>query len=221
MFGGIAGNYDLMNSIMTGGLHHRWRRLAVEAACVGWGDRALDVCCGTGDLAFALYDQIGPGGIVNGIDFSRRMLEVARKKAASCGKQVKFEWGDATEINHEDGRFDAVTVGFGVRNISDLESVFAEMTRVTRPGGRVVCLEITRPLTQPFKGFYSLWFDRLVPALGQVVSRHESAYTYLPASVRRFPLAPELVHIMQDAGLREVNYRLLAGGIIAIHRGVA
>jgi demethylmenaquinone methyltransferase/2-methoxy-6-polyprenyl-1,4-benzoquinol methylase len=221
MFGGIAGRYDLMNSVMTGGMHHRWRRLAVDAACVGPGDSALDVCCGTGDLAFALYDRIGPAGKVVGVDFSRRMLAVAGDKAGANGKVVEFAWGDATELEYADDCFDAVTVGFGVRNISDTGRVFAEMARVTRPGGRVVCLEITRPSAQPFKGFYGVWFDRLVPALGRVISRHDSAYTYLPASVRRFPPAAELARVMEDAGLVQVDYRLLAGGIIAIHRGVA
>lgn len=221
MFGGIAARYDLMNSVMTGGMHHRWRRLAVDAACVGPGDSALDVCCGTGDLAFSLYDRIGPGGTVAATDFSRRMLKVAKDKAKENGKTVDFEWGDATAIDFADGSFDAVTVGFGVRNISDIEGVFAEMSRVTRPGGRVVCLEITRPVAQPFRSFYGIWFDRLVPALGQAISRHDSAYSYLPASVRRFPPARELALVMENAGLRQVDYRLLAGGIIAIHRGIA
>ncbi len=221
MFGGIARRYDLMNTIMTGGLHHRWRRLAVAAAAPAPGDRALDVCSGTGDLAFALEGKVGPSGAVVGVDFSRRMLAVAKQKAHRRGSGVEFQWGDATDLDFEDDSFDVVTVGFGVRNIPRLQRAFAEMARVTRPGGRVVCLEITRPERQPFRGFYGIWFDRLVPAVGRAVSRHGSAYAYLPQSVRRFPPAPELARVMEDAGLADVHYRLLAGGIIAIHRGLA
>lgn len=221
MFGGIARRYDLMNSLMTGGMHHRWRRIAVDATSAGSDDDVLDVCCGTGDFAFALKDRVGPLGTVTAIDFSRRMLGVARDKGERLGKPVEFHWGDATELEFDDDLFDAVTVGFGVRNIPDLERAFSEMARVTRPGGKVVCLEITQPSRQPFLGFYSIWFDRLVPALGRLVSRDRSAYSYLPASVRRFPPAAELAGIMEGSGLRDVDYRLLAGSIIAIHRGTA
>lgn len=220
MFGSIAGRYDLMNTIMTGGMHYRWRRLGVSAAGLKEGGRALDVCCGTGDFAFALMDSVGPLGSVTGIDFSRRMLEVARGKARRNGKPVDFRWGDATRIEFEDGSFDAATVGFGVRNIEDIPGVFREMARVVKPGGVVVCLEITQPSRQPFKSFYGLWFDRMVPAIGRVFYRDGSAYSYLPMSVRRFPPAPELAIIMKEAGLVDVSYRLLAGSIIAIHTGM-
>jgi len=219
MFGGIARQYDLMNTVMTAGMHHRWRRLGVEAAAVSPGDACLDVCCGTGDFAFALYDVCGPLGSVTGIDFSRRMLEVARRKARSANRPVDFRWGDATNIEFDDNRFNCATVGFGVRNIEDIHGVFSEMARVVRPGGRVVCLEITQPSREPFKRFYGVWFDRLVPTLGRLVSRHNQAYAYLPSSVRRFPPAPRLKEIMEEAGLRDVNYRLLAGSIIALHWG--
>ncbi len=219
MFGGIARRYDLMNTIMTAGMHHRWRRQGVGLAALRPGGSALDVCCGTGDFAFALFDAVGLSGSVVGIDFSRRMLDVAREKARGNGKPVDFRWGDATRIDFDDNIFDAATVGFGVRNIEDIHGVFAEMSRVVKPGGRVVCLEITQPTREPFKRFYGVWFDRLVPAMGRLVARHDSAYTYLPSSVRRFPPAPELRSIMEQAGLRNVNYRLLAGSIIALHWG--
>ena len=219
MFGGIARRYDMMNTIMTAGMHHRWRRLGVRLAAAGEGGAALDVCCGTGDFAFELFDSVGPLGSVTGVDFSRRMLEVARHKARRRGKPIDFRWGDATDLEFDDGRFDCATVGFGVRNIEDIEGVFSEMSRVVRPGGRVVCLEITQPSLKPFKQFYGIWFDRVVPALGKLVARHDSAYSYLPSSVRRFPPAPELAAIMERAGLRDVDYRLLAGSIIAIHWG--
>jgi demethylmenaquinone methyltransferase/2-methoxy-6-polyprenyl-1,4-benzoquinol methylase len=219
MFGGIAGRYDLMNTIMTAGMHHRWRRQGVELAAPPPGGSALDVCCGTGDFAFALFDLVGPRGVVTGIDFSRRMLEEANEKARRQGKPVDFRWGDATRIEFDDNRFDCATVGFGVRNIEDVQGVFAEMARVVKPGGRVVCLEITQPSREPFKRFYGIWFDRLIPALGRLVARHNSAYTYLPSSVRRFPPTPQLKDIMEQAGLTDVDYRLLAGSIIALHWG--
>lgn len=219
MFGGIARRYDLMNSIMTAGLHHRWRRLGVEAAIAAPGGSALDVCCGTGDFAFGLYDAVGPLGSVTAVDFSRRMLEVAGNKARQNGRPVDFRWGDATNLDFDDNSFDAATIGFGARNISDIGGVFSEMARVVKPGGRVVCLDITQPVKTPFKQFYGIWFDRLVPALGRVVSRDGSAYSYLPSSVRRFPAAPVLAGIMEEAGLKDVSWRLLAGSIIALHRG--
>lgn len=219
MFGSIARRYDLMNSLMTGGMHHRWRRLGVDAASVGPGDDVLDICCGTGDFAFALKDRVGPMGSVTAIDFSRRMLEVAREKERRLGKPVDFRWGDATDSEFGEDSFDAVTVGFGVRNIPDLHGVFSEMVRVTRKGGSVVCLEITQPSRQPFSSFFSVWFDRLVPAVGRLVSRDDSAYAYLPASVRRFPPADELARVMESCGLEDVDYRLLGGSIIALHWG--
>lgn len=219
MFGAIARRYDLMNSLMTAGMHHRWRRLGVAAAAVRPGDRTLDVCSGTGDFAFAMLEAVGPLGSVTGIDFSRRMLAVARGKAGRSGRAVDFRWGDATGLEFDDDSFDACTVGFGVRNIPDLDRVFAEMTRVVRPGGRIVCLEITRPVKTPFRQFYSVWFDRLVPALGRTVSANGSAYSYLPDSVRRFPPAGELAAVMRGAGLKHVSYTLMAGSIIALHQG--
>lgn len=221
MFGGIARHYDLMNTIMTAGMHHRWRRLAVKAAGAGEQGTALDVCCGTGDLAFSLYDAVGPLGSVTAVDFSRRMLSVARQKAREKGRPVDFKWGDATRLDFEDDSFDAATVGFGVRNIADIDAVFSEMARVVRPGGRVVCLEITQPGSQPFKFFYRIWFERTVPMLGRMVAGQRSAYSYLPESVRHFPEAPALAGIMRTAGLKDVSYRLLAGGIIAMHWGTA
>ena len=221
MFGGIARRYDTMNTVMTAGMHHRWRRLGVGLADPGAGGAALDVCCGTGYFAFGLFEAVGPMGSVTGVDFSRRMLDVAREKAKRKGKPVDFRWGDATRLEFDDGRFDCATVGFGVRNIEDIEGVFSEMARVVKPGGRVVCLEITQPTLRPFKQFYSIWFDRMVPAVGRLVAPRNAAYTYLPSSVRRFPPAPRLVEIMQQAGLRDVNYRLLAGSIIALHWGTA
>jgi len=240
MFERIAGLYDLMNTAMTAGLHHRWRARAADLAGVGPGARVLDVATGTGDLALELARRVHPGGEVVGVDFAEAMLARARLKAAApgaAGVRPRFELGDALSLPFPADSFDAAGAGFGVRNFSDLRHGLAEMARVVRPGGRVVVLEITTPTRAPLSHFYALWFDRLVPALGRLAARVlvarerrasapradaiGDAYTYLPRSVRRFPDAEALAGEMGEAGLREVSYRLLAGGIVAIHVGTA
>jgi demethylmenaquinone methyltransferase/2-methoxy-6-polyprenyl-1,4-benzoquinol methylase len=216
MFDRIAGVYDLMNSAMTAGLHHQWRARAVDRAEVGPGSDALDVCCGTGDLAFELRRRIGPDGRVVGCDFSEPMLELARRKSGDEGLPVEFGWADALELPYGDRSFDAVTIGFGARNLADLERGLSEMRRVLRPGGRLVILEITRPQREPLASFYSMWFDRLVPVLGSLAGDSE-AYSYLPESVRSFPEPRDLAGMIDAAGFRDIRWLLLAGGIIAIH----
>jgi demethylmenaquinone methyltransferase / 2-methoxy-6-polyprenyl-1,4-benzoquinol methylase len=211
MFDRIAGVYDVMNSVMTAGLHHRWRERAVDLARVGPGSRALDVATGTGDLAIALAAR---GADVVGSDFSEGMLERARGKSGA----VRWEQANALALPYGDGEFDAATVGFGARNFSDLEQGLREMTRVVRPGGRVVVLEITTPTKPPLSTFFSLWFDRIVPLLGRVTGE-DQAYTYLPSSVKRFPGPRELATVMVEAGLTDVRWILTAGGIIALHSG--
>ena len=214
MFDRIAGVYDLMNSRMPAGLHHRWRRRAADLARVGPGNDVLDVASGTGDLAIELSTRVGAGGSVIGSDFSEQMLDRARVKAP----QLEWQQANALALPYEEGRFDAVTVGFGARNFSDLDAGLAEMVRVTRPGGRVVVLEITTPTRPPLSTFFRLWFDRLVPLIGRFAGDPE-AYSYLPSSVRRFPDARTLAMRLSEAGLKEVSYLLTAGGIIAIHSG--
>ncbi len=218
MFDRIAGVYDLMNTAMTAGLHHRWRERAADRAELAPGDLALDACCGTGDLAFELARRVGPGGTVIGSDFSERMLDLAREKADTRGSPVRFEWGDALDLSYDDASFDAVTVGFGIRNLADPEAGIGELARVLRPGGRLVILEITQPRRPPLSTFFGLWFDRLVPLLGGLAGDRD-AYTYLPESVKRFPPPEGLAAIMDRSGLRGIRYTLLAGGIIAIHSG--
>jgi demethylmenaquinone methyltransferase/2-methoxy-6-polyprenyl-1,4-benzoquinol methylase len=218
MFDRIAGLYDRMNTVMTAGLHHQWRRRAADLAALSPGDRALDVATGTGDLAFELAGRVAPGGEVVGSDFSERMLALARSKAASRPEMVRFESGNALSLPYGDGEFDAATVGFGARNFSDLAQGLREMVRVVRPGGRVVILEITTPRKPPLSTFFGLWFNRVVPALGRVAGDAQ-AYTYLPMSVRRFPGPEELAAAMSLAGLGSIRYVVTAGGIIALHVG--
>jgi demethylmenaquinone methyltransferase / 2-methoxy-6-polyprenyl-1,4-benzoquinol methylase len=232
MFDGIAGSYDRLNDLMTAGLHHRWRELAVLVARVGPGSSALDVCCGTGDLAFALRRVVGPEGRVVAVDVSEEMLDVARDKSGRNQLYVEFQRADVLALPFSDGSglaasrgsaaggFDACTVGFGIRNVDDIVGAFREMRRVCRPGGRVVCLEITQPDIPVFKQFYALWFRRAVPLLGRLAARDATAYTYLPASVLRFPRPDELKGLMEEAGLRNVRYEILAGGIIALHHAI-
>jgi demethylmenaquinone methyltransferase / 2-methoxy-6-polyprenyl-1,4-benzoquinol methylase len=218
MFDRIAGLYDRMNTVMTAGLHREWRRRAADLAALSPGDHALDVATGTGDLAFELAARVGPDGEVVGVDFAERMLEVARRKASALGASVRFETGNALALAYPDDHFAAATVGFGARNFSDLDRGLGEMTRVVRPGGRVVVLEITTPRRPPLSTFFELWFDRVVPLLGRVVD--SEAYSYLPSSVRRFPGPNELAAVMSRCGLSEIRYVLTAGGIIALHVGV-
>ena len=211
MFDRIAPVYDVMNRLMTAGLDRRWRSIAARAV-VRPGDSVLDACCGTGDLALACRDA---GGRVTGLDFSPRMLERARLKAAD------IEWlqGDVLALPFADGTFQAATVGFGIRNVADLPAGLRELRRVLDGEGRLAILEITQP-QGPLAPFYRLWFDRVVPLLGRVLPGG-SAYTYLPASVRRFPGPEALATELRAAGFDDVAYRLFAGGIVALHTGRA
>jgi demethylmenaquinone methyltransferase/2-methoxy-6-polyprenyl-1,4-benzoquinol methylase len=212
MFDRIAPVYDAMNRVMTVGLDQRWRAETVRET-VQPGDRVLDACCGTGDLAVAAR-AAGAASVV-GLDFSEAMLERARRKAPD----LAFIQGDALALPFQDASFDVAVVGFGIRNVSDLEQGVRELRRVLRPDGRLGILEITTPrgILAPF---YRVWFDRIVPLLGRVLPGGE-AYTYLPASVRRFPPPEELASLLAANGLSSVRYRTFAGGIVALHVGEA
>lgn len=216
MFDRIAPRYDLMNQVMSMGLHHRWRERAAQAADVAAGDRVLDCCTGTGDLAFALARRVTETGEVVGIDFAALMLERAREKAPEH-LNVEFAWADATDLPFPADDFDAATVAFGIRNIPDRPAALAEMARVVRPGGRIVILEITSPTR--LKGALDAWFQRVVPTLGRLVGKDASAYAYLPASTLRFPQPRDFAAEIDAAGITDVRWQSFLGGLIAMHYG--
>lgn len=221
MFDRVAARYDLLNSLMSAGLHHRWRERAADIAAPDPGDAVLDVCCGTGDLTFELASRVAPGGHVVGCDFSEPMLDLARDKAEARGAgSVRFEWADALNLPYDADRFDIATVGFGVRNFADRERGLRELNRVLRPGGKLVVLEFTKPRRPPFSTFYSLWFDRLAPVLGRL-SDDPEAYAYLTESLNTFPAPHGFAEKMDAAGLSQIRYTVLAGGIVTIHSGIA
>jgi demethylmenaquinone methyltransferase/2-methoxy-6-polyprenyl-1,4-benzoquinol methylase len=212
MFDRIAPVYDAMNRVMTAGLDQRWRAATVHET-VRPGDRVLDACCGTGDLAIAARDA-GAASVV-GLDFSAAMLERARRKAP----ELVFIQGDVLALPFADASFDSAVVGFGIRNVADLQTGLCELRRILRPGGRLGILEITTP-RGVLAPFYRGWFDRIVPLLGRVLPGGD-AYTYLPASVRRFPPPEELAALLAANGFARVRYKLFAGGIVALHVGDA
>ena len=212
MFDRIAPVYDVMNRLMTAGLDQRWRAATVRET-VQPGDRVLDACCGTGDLAVAA--QAAGASSVVGLDFSAAMLDRARRKAP----ELTFIEGDVLALPFKDASFDAAVVGFGIRNVADLEAGVRELRRVLQPGGRLGILEITTP-RGVLAPFYRLWFDRVVPLLGRVLPGGE-AYTYLPASVHRFPPPEELAALLAANGFARVRHCRFAGGIVALHVGDA
>ena len=217
MFDRIASRYELLNTLMTAGLHRIWNNKAVEATGLREGGRALDLACGTGSLTRDLAKKTGLTGYVLGVDFSREMLRAAQARPAP---NVEYRLGDATNLTDvSDSLFDAATIAYGARNIPDLDALFSEMARVVRPGGRVVCLEIARPKGRLSATFYRLWFDRVVPRLGALVSGDAWAYSYLPESVKEFVAPGELAEIMERNGLQNVTWRRLSGGIITLHAG--
>ena len=217
MFDRIAGRYELLNSIMTAGMHRIWNRKVVKAADLRRNGWALDLACGTGSLTRDLAKKVGPGGHVLGIDFSSKMLTAAESRPQH---NIEYRLGDATGLRTVPTQsYDAATIAYGARNIPNLDALFSEMNRVVVPGGTVVCLEIARPANKTFAAFYGLWFDKIVPWLGAKVSGDAWAYSYLPQSVKEFVAPDELADIMRRNGLQNVTWQRLAGGIITLHRG--
>jgi demethylmenaquinone methyltransferase/2-methoxy-6-polyprenyl-1,4-benzoquinol methylase len=216
MFDRIAGRYDFLNTVMTAGLNRLWNKKVVRATELGLGARALDLACGTGSLTRDLAKKVGPEGYVLGVDFSSEML-----RAAHAAPNVEYRLGDATDLQGiPSGTFDAATIAYGARNIPNLDALFSEMSRTLRPGGVAVCLEITRPEGRVAAAFYGVWFVKIVPRLGGLISGDPSAYSYLPESVKEFVAPDELADIIRRNGLQDVTWERVAGGIITVHRGI-
>jgi len=222
MFGAIAPRYDLANTLISGGLHRRWKRATVWLVQVPPGGRAVDVCCGTGDLALLLARQVGPRGRVLGVDFSEEMLRIARWRAGAVGvgSVCRFAQGNAETLALPDMTFDAATVGFGLRNVVHLETALRELRRVLRPGGRLAVLEFSRPRSEVVRRLYDLYSFTLMPWLGRLASRHADAYLYLPTSIRRWPDQDAFAAVMGQAGFEQVRYRNLLTGVAAVHVGM-
>ena len=217
MFDRISTRYELLNTLMTAGLHRRWNKAIISATQLEPGDRALDLACGTGSLTRDLARRVGPEGYVLGIDFSEGMLQAAKRRPAP---NIEYRLGDATDLEGVPSKsFDAATIAYGARNIPDLGALFSEMARCVAPGGTVVCLEIARPTGRVSGAFYGLWFDKIVPWLGGKVSGDAEAYSYLPESVKAFVAPEELAGIMKSNGLQDATWNRLAGGIITLHCG--
>ncbi len=221
MFARIASRYDLLNSLLSLRIHHYWRHVAAKEAALQPGQYALDVCTGTADFALRLAKDVGAQGLVVGVDFCEPMLKIGmskvrRHRADGC---ITLALADAQNLPFPSNRFDAVTVAFGIRNVVDMRRAFAEMWRVLKPGGRLVCLEFSHPQRQPFRSIYSFYFHRILPFIGGLLS-HRDAYTYLPVSVSYFPEREQLAHILQEVGFAQVKWRELTFGVVCIHSGV-
>ncbi|HVH25841.1 MAG TPA: bifunctional demethylmenaquinone methyltransferase/2-methoxy-6-polyprenyl-1,4-benzoquinol methylase UbiE [Vicinamibacterales bacterium] len=222
MFDAIATRYDLLNHLLSAGIDRRWRKRALRSLALTGRERLLDLCAGTADLAIAAVDAPSPPRHVIGIDFARRMLRVGNGKIRRrrLDGRIALVQGDATRIPLKDGAVDAITVGFGIRNIEDLGAACEEMRRVLAPGGRLAVLEFGIPRTPGLKPAYLLYFNRILPLIGRMISRHEAAYAYLPASVSAFARPQELVTILGQHGFVEVSCAPLTFGIVYLYTGI-
>ena len=222
MFNSIAPSYDLMNTVASFGIHHLWRSKSVKLAGVKPGNTALDVCCGTGDFSIALAKAVGPTGKVIGSDFALGMIRKAKLKIAGTKleKIITFQEGDAEKLPFDDNSFDFGTASCGLRNLTNLELGFSELTRVVKPGGKVLCLDLGRSKIPIFRSIYIFYFFRVVPFLGHVISNKREAYTYLPHSLHTYPDQEGLKKLMEKAGLKDVHYKNFFGGAMALHIGV-
>ncbi|MBD2869653.1 demethylmenaquinone methyltransferase [Paenibacillus arenilitoris] len=220
VFERIAPQYDFMNDLISFRRHKSWRKFTMKKMDVRPGQSALDLCCGTCDWTIALAEASGTGKVV-GLDFSQNMLDVGAQKIGKLGlaDRITLVQGNAMSLPFEDDSFDFVTIGFGLRNVPDYMQVLREMRRVVKPGGRVVCLEVSRPTWQPFKAMYSLYFERILPVMGKFVAKRFEEYKWLPESLKLFPGRAELAAMFEEAGLAGVSAYPLTGGVAALHMG--
>lgn len=221
VFDAVAGKYDLMNDLMSLGTHRVWKRLVAADTGLRAGEAAIDVAGGTADIALLMAARVGETGRVVVYDINSEMLRVGRDKCVDRGllHNIEFVCGNAEAISFPDNTFHCATVGFGIRNVTHLDAAFAEMRRVVKPGGRVVCLEFSHPRSVMLNKLYDLYSFKVIPAIGEVITGNRSAYEYLPESIRKFPLQEELKNIMEAAGLYKVRYYNLFDGIAAVHIG--
>jgi demethylmenaquinone methyltransferase/2-methoxy-6-polyprenyl-1,4-benzoquinol methylase len=215
-FDAIAGRYDLMNTLLSFGLHHAWKRQAIRAARINGAMRVLDVCGGTGDLAALTAHRLGRGGSITLYDFSLAMMRAGRARLRQP-RSLHYVCGDARALALKDASVDAVIIGFGLRNLADMNAGLREFRRVLAPGGRLVCLEFSHPSGALLRRLYNLYSYRVIPVLGQLITGSRAAYTYLPDSIREFPPPGILQQMMEQAGFSSVSCSLLTGGIAAIH----
>lgn len=220
-FNSIAKNYDLMNTLMSLGLDKSWRRLTVKRSELKEGGKGLDVCCGTGMLTMEQARVAGPSGKITGLDFSENMIAVGRQNIRDfkLKDSIRFVQGDAMSLPFEDNKFDCATVGWGLRNVPDIMKAVREMVRVVKPGGKVVSLDMAHPMTPVFRELYWLCFNKVIPAMGKLLSGNKKAYDYLHASAKVFVHQKELAGIFAKAGLVETRYLNLCGGVVAIVEG--
>jgi demethylmenaquinone methyltransferase / 2-methoxy-6-polyprenyl-1,4-benzoquinol methylase len=221
VFDSVAPRYDLMNDLMSGGLHRAWKEFTLSLARLRPGQRALDVAAGTGDLSAGLAAQVGPNGLVVASDINAAMLETGRDRLLDRGVvgNVRFVQANAEALPFAAGAFDCVTIGFGLRNVTDQRAALASMNRVLRPGGQLLVLEFSQPAAEPLRKLYDTFSFSVLPALGRAVANDEASYRYLAESIRRHPDQETLLGMFRDAGLVDCRYHNLAGGIVAVHRG--
>jgi demethylmenaquinone methyltransferase / 2-methoxy-6-polyprenyl-1,4-benzoquinol methylase len=221
-FTGIADKYDFMNTILSLGLHYLWKRLSVNALGLKPGDRVIDVCGGTADLSILAAKAVGPGGRVTLYDINRAMMEWARPKVAkaSLSGRINYVQGDAELMSFPEGSFDAAMVGFGIRNLTNMDKGLHEMYQVLKPGGKMMCLEFSIPTSSWFRFLYDFYSFQLMPLAGKLLAGNRQAYLYLPESIRMFPAADDFAAKMRDTGFSRVTYQRLTNGIAVIYIGV-
>ena len=221
-FNSIAKHYDFMNTLLSFGIHHIWKRLAVRMMKLTPGSRVLDVCGGTGDLAILAAKNIGPDGRVTIYDINRAMMQAGLHKVAKkdIEPRIRYVQGDAEFIAFADHDFDAAMVGFGIRNVTNMKKGFSEMHRVLKPGGIMMCLEFSKPTFTPFRWLYDFYSFYIMPFLGEIIAGSRTAYTHLPETIRMWPMPDELTEILKSIGFSEVSHRKLTNGIAVIHLAV-